>query len=118
MRPRSTGFLTTAMFLGAALVAAPADAAAPCADLGVRTLTRPPATAQPGQKLSIHATVANGGKAKAPASTLGFLLSRDGRADRHDLAFTATAKVKALAPGSRAKVTAKLTVPAAAGAGP
>src|SRR4051794_24346475 len=116
MRPRSNGLITLAAVAVTLLGTCPAAAGAVRPDLLVRRLTKPPGSARRGQQFSVKATVANRGKAKAKASTLGFLLSRDARADVRDLALAAK-KVRRIAAGKAAKVTARLTVPALAGTG-
>ncbi len=65
----------------------------------------------PGRALSAGVTVKNAGKAKAPASQVGFVLSLDARASRDDLTL-GRSSTKALASRKSGAGTAVLTAPA------
>jgi PKD repeat protein len=97
------------------LDAATASALRKKADLTV-TAVKAPARAMPGARISVSATVRNGGRAKAGKSTTAWLLSRDQKLGR-DVVLKPTRPTPALKPRKTWKGSATLTVPAATAAG-
>ena len=104
--------------LGATLLLATLPALAPPAsaaarpDLVVSKLSAAQATASPGGSVTVTATTANVGRAKAGASRTRFYLSTDRARSSGDVVL-GTHKVSALARDARSKVTTMLGVPTA-----
>jgi hypothetical protein len=98
-----------------AALASPATAAAARPDLVVTRVAAPPAVVAPGRLVDVSATVRNRGRARAKASSLHFLLSRDARASADDRRI-GQRFVRPLRRGKRGGGFASVSMPAAAGA--
>jgi RHS repeat-associated protein len=105
---RGAGLLL-ALALALAL-AAPASAARKAPDLVV-TAVKAPATLTPGGIAPVSVKVRNAGTRPAGKSAVRFLLSRDARAGKGDVAVARTVRVKALKPRKTASAKVKLTLP-------
>lgn len=119
MQARRTTALgaATAVTVGMLAAHGPAAEAAPRrADLAVTKLGAAPATAQPGGSFGVTATVANRGRAAAPATKLTVYLSKDKRRGAADLA-GGTVGVRRLPAGKKQAVTVATKVPATAAGG-
>lgn len=86
--------------------------AAPRADLQARAVSTPSLQEAPGSRMSAAATVRNVGDKTAPATRLGFYLSRDRRKGRGDFRLRPRPLVRARRPRSRARLLRTLTLPA------
>lgn len=117
MKARRTTALgvTTVVTVGLLATQGPVAMAAPKrADLAVTKIGAAPATAQAGSTVTVAATVANRGRAAAPATRLTVYLSTDKRPGTGDVA-VGSAAVKKLKAGKKQAVRARATLPATAG---
>ena len=80
-------------------------------DLQVRAVSTPSLQEAPGSRLTASATVRNAGDRTAPATRLGFYLSRDRRKGSGDFRLRPRPRVRARRPRSRARLLRTLTVP-------
>lgn len=94
-----------------------ASAAPRRADLQVRAVSTASTQEAPGSRLTASATVRNGGRKTAPATRLGFYLSRDRRKGRGDFLLTPRARVRPRKPRTRQTLLRTLTVPTSVRAG-
>ena len=102
----------------ALVLAAPAAAKQPPKpDLVVTSLTRPAGSVTIGGLVSLGATVRNRGGAKAHASKLGFLLSRDAKRSSDDVALGGPVSIRALKSGKKSTQGTPATIPACTVAG-
>lgn len=102
------------------LLAVPATAgAAPRrADLKLTRVTVSPAQAAPGARVQISDVVRNGGRARARATRVGYVLSADARKDKADVRLAGTRPIKALARRKQSRGATSVRLPATAKAGP
>ncbi len=106
------------LLIGALILAAPAAAEQPAKpDLVVTSVTAPVGSVTIGGTISLGATVRNQGAAKAPASKLGFFLSRDGKRSGDDLALGGLVTIRALKSGRKSTEGTPATIPAGTVAG-
>jgi hypothetical protein len=109
---RGTGCAVVSLAVLSALVVAQAAGAAKKApwDLRAAAVGDPPATAAPGSAFTVTWTVRRTGR-RTGAARLRFLLSRDARASRSDVALAPRPKLKRLARTARLGGRTRLVVP-------
>lgn len=106
-----------ALALSVGISASAAAAAKKKPDLRVTAVSAPP-TAVAGSGLDLTVATKNVGRRRAPGSKTGFLLSKDGRRDKGDLALAGKRTVPKLKPHRTSSGAAQLQVPATTQAGP
>ena len=106
-----------ALALAVGISASAAAAAKKKPDLRVTAVSAPP-TAVAGSGLDLTVATKNVGRRRAPGSKTGFLLSKDGRRDKGDLALAGKRTVPKLKPHRTSSGAAQLQVPATTQAGP
>lgn len=100
----------TALLLAAVTFPTAQAQAKPRPDLVTKAVVDPSATAAPGSTIALGATVRNRGKRTAKRSSLGFLLSVDGRRSEGDVIVT-LARTPKLKRGKRRTIATAGTVP-------
>ena len=112
-------FVSIALALALPVAISPTAAAAAKKkpDLRVTAVSASPTTVA-GSGLEVTAATKNLGRRRAPGSKTGFLLSRDGRRDKGDLALDGNRAVPKLKPRGKSSGGAQLRVPATTQAGP
>jgi CARDB len=109
--------IALALVLPVAISPTATAAAKKKADLRVTAVSASPTTVA-GSGLEVTAATKNLGRRRAPGSKTGFLLSRDGRRDKGDLALDGNRAVPKLKPRGKSSGGAQLRVPATTQAGP
>lgn len=83
-----------------------------CVDLAMTSVSRPGKDqVQSGNAIDVSTTTQNQGSADAPASTIGYYLSRDTDLDDDDIRFEETRRIDALDIAERLEHDASLTLP-------